>query len=493
VTEAAPRLRVRLWMKLAALAAAGVVAMHSVHLVIGNRIAAHALLLQQERLGHDIARLTAEQAADPLLVGDFVSLHSLATTTAAAPGVAYCFVSRDGRVLASSFEGGTPSGLLTLRAAGDRESVVVADGPRRILDLAQPVLGDVGEIRLGLEMDAVAQTRRRLAVHLGLLALGVIGAGLATAVWLARGIARPVQEMVQAADRFDPAVEPVPMVRPRGTDEIADLGGRFNRMLVRLRGAHLEQERVRRMIQQTERMVALGSLVAGVAHEVNNPLAGLKNCVHRLSRADLGEAKRGEYLQLMDEGLGRIEHVVKGLLDFGRPHPPLLAPTPASELARGALHVVEPLLAGRHVGCTVEDAHADGPVDADAHRVGQALVNLLLNAAFVTPAGGRIRLRLRRRDGQRGIAVEDEGPGIPPELRERVFDPFFTTKPPGEGSGLGLSVARSIVDAHGGELSFEFPPGGGTVATVWLRESADGRAVGPMHRTAGRGKEETHS
>jgi two-component system, NtrC family, sensor kinase len=80
-----------------------------------------------------------------------------------------------------------------------------------------------------------------------------------------------------------------------------------------------------------------------------------------------------------------------------------------------------------------------------------------------------VRIRLRQRPGGLGLAVEDSGPGIPPHIRPRILDPFFSTKPEGEGTGLGLSVTRTIMDAHGGELAFEFPAGGGTVATLWLR------------------------
>jgi signal transduction histidine kinase len=117
------------------------------------------------------------------------------------------------------------------------------------------------------------------------------------------------------------------------------------------------------------------------------------------------------------------------------------------------------------------------PALADRHLAGQALLNLLLNAAYVTPDSGEIRVRLRQRGRLVGLAVEDDGPGIPPEVRDRILDPFFSTKPEGEGTGLGLSVTRTITDAHGGDLTFEFP-GRGTIATVWLREA--GAAAGAV-------------
>jgi len=240
-------------------------------------------------------------------------------------------------------------------------------------------------------------------------------------------------------------------------------------MMHRLELAHAEQQRARQKAVETERLAALGSLVAGVAHEVNNPLAGLKNCVRRLERGDLPLGKRAEYLTLMGEGLDRIEAVVRQLLDFGRPHPTVLEPVAAGLLAREAVALLGPVLHPRGIECTVTtDPDAVGAVRADRRKAGQALVNLLLNAAYVTRDGGEIRVHVRRRDGFLGIAVEDDGPGIPAEIRERILDPFFSTKPEGDGTGLGLSVTRTIIDAHGGELKFDFPAPGGTVAVIWL-------------------------
>ena len=472
--SAPARPRVRLWMKLAAFAAMGVVLMHALHLFIGNRVATRALSAEAARLGRDIGHLVAQRAADPLLVNDLLALQELVQETA-EPGsrVAYCLVVREGQLVASSFDGPTPPGLVALRADGDAEPLVVRSGDRRVLDLAEPILGGrLGRVQLGLDMEVLDDTRRELAIRLGVLALALIALGFAAAFAAGRVVARPIGEIVAAADRFDPGAGRSPEIRPRGSDEIAVLAGRFNEMMRRLAAAHEEQARARQKAVETERLAAMGSLVAGVAHEVNNPLAGLKNCVRRLERAELPEAKRREYLALMDEGLVRIEDVVRQLLDFGRPHPPRLEPVPASLMAREAVALVRPALERRRVALQIVDGAADAEAGADRRLVEQALLNLVLNAAYVTPDGGRIRVRLRARPGLVGISVEDEGPGIPPEIRERVLDPFFSTKPEGEGTGLGLSVTRTIARAHGGELTFEFPEGGGTVATLWLPETA---------------------
>jgi two-component system NtrC family sensor kinase len=462
------RARIRLWMKLAAFAAVGVVAMHAIHLFIGVRVATRALASEEARLGAKIGHIIARQAVDPILLNDLVSLYDL-VQTAIEPGIEYCLIVRDGRVMASSFEAPAPPKLVALRGSNEHGPLVVRTGRRLVLDVAEPILGgQLGHVRLGLDMSALDDARHALALRLGLLALVVIAAGLVAAFVAGRSVARPIDEILAAADRFDPAAGGrASEVRSRGSDEIAVLADRFNRMMRRLEDAHAEQTRARQRAVETERLAAMGSLVAGVAHEVNNPLAGLKNCVRRLERADLPDAKRREYLALMEEGLVRIEEVVRQLLDFGRPHPPRLEPIAASRLAHETMALLRPKLARRRV--RLELIGDDALALADRRPVGQALVNLLLNAGYVTPNGGEIRIRIRRRDGFVGVAVEDDGPGIPEEIRDRVVDPFFSTKPEGQGTGLGLSVTRTIIDQHGGELTFEFPPDGGTIATVWLR------------------------
>jgi two-component system NtrC family sensor kinase len=480
------RLRFRLWWKLAAMAALGVVVMHAVHLTLGLHIASRTIAIEQEQLGRSIARLVADQAADALLVEDLVTLDTICSSAVSADrrGVAYCLIMRDGRSVATAFDGPVPPALLKLRAPGDHSPVIVRRAGMRVLDLSEPILDGIGEVRVGLNMTNVAEMRRRLVVELGLLALAVIAAGLVAALAMGRSIASPVRDMLVAADHFDPSLPgSAPVLAPRGSDEIAVLADRFNHMILRLRASYEEQERARQRSIETERLVALGSLVAGVAHEVNNPLAGLKNCVHRLNRRDLSEAKRDEYLSLMGEGLARIENVVKGLLDFARPHAPVLEATRTSELALRAVTLLGPQLARTGIRCRVVDDAEDGLVLADRHGIGQALVNLLLNAAHAVHGVAEIRLRLRTRDGMHGVAVEDDGPGIPPEIREHILEPFFTTKPAGEGTGLGLPVTKTIVEGHGGQLTFEFPERGGTVVTVWLRAlEAPSRPAGAAAR-----------
>jgi two-component system NtrC family sensor kinase len=468
-------------VKLALFGAVGVVLTHAVHLVVANRIAARTLSTQVGREGRALAQAVAREAADPLLAGDQTSVQELVDSVATAEDVAWCFIEREGRVLASSFRGGTPSALLRLRHhAGP---LAVRAGGKRYLDVAEAVLGGTaGVVRVGLRLELVQPMRRRLALALGTIATLVIGLGVVAAFLVGRRVARPVGAMVAALEDLDPSVPPVPIAEG-GADEIGLLAQQVNAMRARLHRTHLAEEEARRRQFQTEKLAALGTLVAGVAHEVNNPLAGVMNCHRGLCKEGLADERRKEYLELMEEGLGRIERVVGQLLDFARPRAPRRSRERIGALLGSTSNLLRAAVDKRGVEVSVElGAASELAVVVDAGQIQQALLNLLLNAVYVTAAGSRVEVRARLegdsgpraedgaagRPNRVGIEIEDHGPGVPPELRGKIEDPFFTTKPEGEGTGLGLSVTRSIASAHGGDLAYSFPDSGGTIVTLWL-------------------------
>ena len=454
-------------MKLAIFGALGVVVTHSVHLVVSNQTTSAALTDRLVKQGSTLALLVAKQGADAVLTEDRVVLQELVDTVSASPDVAYCFIQRNGAVLASSFKGGTPEDLVLMRHSN--RPMVVRSGTKGYLNVNHSILeGAAGEVHVGLHLDVLASARQRLAVTLGLVALLVIAGGVLSAFVVGRRIARPVGEMVATLEQLDPAVEPT-LLPERSHDEIGLLTRMVNLMRIRLHRAFVLQEQARKRQMQTEKLAALGTLVAGVAHEVNNPLAGLKNCQRRLCKPDLPAERQAEYLEFMDDGLHRIETVVQQLLNFSRGKALRRTPEQPPKLIWAAVNLLEPVLAGREQRVEVDTtATRDLEIQVDAGQVEQALVNLLLNAAFVTDDEGVIRIRTRTRDGMAGIEIQDQGPGIPEEFVHKIEDPFFSTKPEGQGTGLGLSVTRSIMDAHHGDLAFTFPDHGGTTATLWF-------------------------
>ena len=457
----------RLWVKLAIFGAFGVVVTHSVHLVVSNHTTSAALTARLVNQGQILAQLVGKQAVDAVLTDDRVVLQELVDMVSASRDVAYCFIHKDSMVVASSFRTGTPAGLVQMKHP--TSPLVVRSGGQRYLSLARPILGgSAGHVHVGLHLDVLATERQKLAVTLGLIALLVVLGGVLSAFVVGRRIARPVGEMVSVLQNVDPSEEPTSLPE-RSRDEIGLLTRMFNAMRARLHRAYLAQERARREQMQTEKLAALGTLVAGVAHEVNNPLAGLKNCQRRLCKRDLPDERRAEYLELMEDGLNRIEDVVKQLLRFSRGSPLQRTPVCPSRLIASSVKLLQPVLASGSVRLEVDtSATSSQEVMVDAGQVEQALVNLLLNAVYVTPNDGLIRVRTTVLDGMAGIEVHDQGPGIPDDILDKVEDPFFSTKPEGKGTGLGLPVTRGIVDAHHGDLRFAFPQEGGTKVTLFF-------------------------
>jgi len=264
----------------------------------------------------------------------------------------------------------------------------------------------------------------------------------------------------------------------RAFDEIAKLNETLE---ARVEERTRELRDTQALLMQSEKMRTLGQLVAGVAHELNNPIgfvhANLKlleeyvaKLVDTQERGDDSTRVRDAIAKLLSrsrEGTQRVKQIVADLRTFSRVDQAELQEADLNEEIERTIALMEPRA---KCGIEVERDFGELPrVRCHAGQLNQVFMNLLINACDAMGDKGRIRVSTRRLDGQRvRLEFQDEGPGIPPEMRDRVFEPFFTTKPVGQGTGLGLSLSHGIIDRHGGRIWVESAPGAGTRFVVEL-------------------------
>lgn len=235
---------------------------------------------------------------------------------------------------------------------------------------------------------------------------------------------------------------------------------------------------VSRRLLRAEQLAAVGQLAAGVAHEVRNPLTGIKLLVEAAVRPDRPAPLTDDDLRLIRGEIGRLERTVQGLLDFARTAPPDRRRHDLRALVQEAVAVTAGRATARGAVLTADLAPNPLPADVDRDQLLGLLTNLLANAIDANPAGGAVRVKAAADGRKIRVAVSDAGPGIATDMLPRLFTPFATDKP--AGTGLGLVVARRAARDHGGDLAAENVPGGGARFTLTLpaAESADANPAG---------------
>jgi signal transduction histidine kinase len=431
-----------------------------------------------------LARSVALTASEPLLRGDswavFKSLRQITEGSGSARdktlltamvlnprGLVEAHLDPAHFPIGLPFKDNDPDGKARLRTALAMRHPGTIDGPGFVEGVAPVQSGgkNLGTVRVRLSTSDLERKTRTAGVTVVLMTLGLAFAGsIFGAVWSIR-ILRPLQALAQSMKALGRgASQPLNVSR---TDEIGQLIASFNEMAIEL-------ERNRRQAGEmaaNEKVLALGRIAAGVAHEVNNPLAGMLNCLSTLKARSNDPQLVARYLPLIENGLKKIEALVKDLLIELRVE---------DATAIGDANCLEDVrdLIASEIEATSVSFSWDNRLPADAAfnraKMEQVLLNLMRNAIQAMPKGGTLCARCRAEERKLVFEVEDTGHGIAPSDLKRIFDPFFTSRP--AGTGLGLWIVYRLVQSMQGAIDVESTPGKGTMFRIQIPKEMTGDA-----------------
>jgi two-component system NtrC family sensor kinase len=338
-------------------------------------------------------------------------------------------------------------------------------------------------LREGIAVIAPAGTIQRanssLARLAGLTEEEMIGSNFRELLF---GDTEAAAALIEAAHEGD--IPPPVVLRPGGRDRFLRLTiaplehagegvGTAGGSMVALVEDVTEQRSLEAQLFQNEKMAAIGQLVSGVAHELNNPLTSIAGLTELLLERDMGGDAPRQHLRIIHEQAGRAGRIVRNLLTFVRKGTTEQTPVDINDVVERTTMLVKYEIGLREIELVTRLHPLPAIVMGDPHELQQVLLNLLTNAVHALadlPPGRprRITIETARIENRVVLGVHDTGPGVPPELVANLFTPFFTTKPAGQGTGLGLSLSYGLVQSHGGTLAYEDGPDGGAEFTIEL-------------------------
>jgi len=305
--------------------------------------------------------------------------------------------------------------------------------------------------------------------HIVLLVAGAGAVAICGAllVVLTYTVQRPMVELQQKIAELGGGDLTVSVSFAHRNDEIGDLGRNFNQMVVQLRESREEIERLHHtQMSRAEHLATLGEMATGLAHEIRNPLAGIAGVIEIIGRDLPSTSPARDVVKDVRQEIARINHIVTDLLQTARPHPPKVRKSDLNVTVEHAVMLGRQQALAKGIEISLHKDPSLPEVEHDSDQIHQVLLNLLLNALQAIDRHGKVEVNLSRRESNALIEVTDNGRGIPTENLPNIFRPFYTTK--GEGTGLGLSLARRIVEDHHGRIHVTSAVGKGTTFTVTL-------------------------
>ena len=329
-----------------------------------------------------------------------------------------------------------------------------------------------GTLRVGFSLKPIQSRINLLYWEIIGVALGLALMAFIVVNYLSKKLIAPLSILTNEMKQTSVDQQQQQHISINSSDEIGYLARTFEDMRERLVSSHLELKQAQNQIIQAEKLASIGRLASGVAHEINNPLNGIQNCVRMIQEEPDNKKQTNKYLELIDEGLNKIESVMKKFLNYARQDQLIREAVDINISIKKMLELLEYKISKRNIKVVLSLDDSLKPVSGDPNLLEQVLLNLMINAHDAMEKGGKIKITTanRVRKGRKGVffSIRDSGVGIAESEINKIFDPFYTTKDVGEGTGLGLSVCLGIVETHGGNIQVLSTPGTGTTFSIFI-------------------------
>jgi len=435
-----------------------------------------------------LAKIVADKALNPMVYGDNLELNNILDEIKQSDSsIVYIFIiNNTNDLVAQTYDISVPKSLLDINAlkTGKYNIKVINTEHYKyqtIRDIAYPILnGEVGTVRLGIAENHIHEQMQEATTNMIIMIVTFFIIGLSGAFIFSYIITTPIKKISQKAQIIDfnliesedyniDSRKYLSFFGIRINDEMDVLVSKFSEMIIRLQNSYTELKETQGALIQAEKLASLGTLAAGVAHEINNPVSGIKNCTNRIIKNPENTEQNQKYMALIKEATDRIENVVQHLLKFSRKQDLVFEKVELNQVIDNAILLTEFKLQRSNlvVRTNFDDNYF---VRGSANHLEQVFVNLILNSLDAVlekmenepGLKGKIEVEITQSSDRIIAHFKDNGNGIPVVIQDKIYDPFFTSKEVGKGTGLGLSVSFNLIKQHGGKIFFKTSEGQGT-------------------------------
>jgi two-component system NtrC family sensor kinase len=458
-------------------------------------------LFEDELNRHGIITATsiAERSIDPIVYDDLAALNKLVSDQKRIDSsVAYVFVINEKeQVLAHTFDENVPTDLIRCNIPDDAKTPSTlrlldqTNPDREIRDIAVPILdGNLGFVRMGLFEENYTRSMRLTSNIFLIMVFVFLIIGIVGALFFSHIITKPIKTISQIAEKInidnlgnlndDHISQKLDhnLIKWKNllntTDEIDVLIDQFQNMVERLRHTYTELQQVQSNLLQSEKMASLGTLSAGLAHEINNPITGMQNCLRRISESPENIKQNILYIDMMVEAVNKIEKVVGNLLNFSRKQEMVFDQLSLVSVLENVLLLASYQLEKYRISLNKELDHSYAIILASKNHIEQVVLNLLLNSIEAIEEKkmqdqghvGEIQFKLFSDGHSVVFRISDNGIGVNEANLKTIFDPFFTQKKVRQGTGLGLAVCYNIIKQHNATIEASNNEKGGLTMTI---------------------------